>query len=448
MKLDNVPGLGCESLLPGGEDLSGVAGGETLPITGPLLDAAQEAKGVLASLTEAEKNAALLAMADSLLAQSAAILAANALDVEAAQGTIAPVMIDRLQLTPARIADMAQGVREVAALPDPVGQVRARHSLPNGLVVERTAVPLGVIAIIYESRPNVTSDAASLTFKSGSACVLRGGKESFRSNQAIVAALHLGLRGQNLPTSLISLVTDTSRASARELMVAVGKVDLLIPRGGASLIKTVTENAKVPCIQTGTGICHIFVDKTADQNKALDILENAKCSRPSVCNAAEVCLVHREIAGEFLPKLHKRLVEDRQSAGLPSVELRLDPAAAANIAATPAGAADFDTEFLDYILAVALVDGADGAIAHINRHSTGHSEAILTQDDHNAQLFTRLVDSAAVYVNASTRFTDGGQFGLGCEMGISTQKLHARGPMGLEELTSYKYVVRGDGQIR
>ena len=421
---------------------------QDLPITGALLAAAQGAKGILSALSAEEKNRALLAMADSLVAGTAAILAANALDVAAAQGTISPVMIDRLQLTGERIRDMAQGMREVAALPDPVGQVRARHALPNGLVVERTSVPLGVIAIIYESRPNVTSDAASLTFKSGSACVLRGGKESYHSNRAIVDALQQGLQTCGLPAPLISLVEDTTRASARELMVAVGLVDLLIPRGGASLIKTVTENAKVPCIQTGTGICHIYVDETADLDKALDILENAKCSRPSVCNAAEVCLVHQKTAAAFLPQLEKRLIAARVQAGLPPVELRLDPQALSYIPGQPAGSDDFDTEFLNYILAVRVVDSVEEAISHINRHSTGHSEAILTQDPASADLFTRLVDSAAVYVNASTRFTDGGQFGLGCEMGISTQKLHARGPMGLEELTSYKYVVRGDGQIR
>ena len=443
MNYENVPGMGG---IPGLENASYAQ--QDLPITGALLTTAQGAKGILSALTAAEKNRALTTMADCLIGDTPAILAANALDVEAAQGTISPVMIDRLQLTRERIADMAQGMREVAALPDPVGQVRARHALPNGLVVERTSVPLGVIAIIYESRPNVTSDAASLTFKSGSVCILRGGKESYHSNRAIVAALQKGLAQCGLPPALISLVEDTTRASARELMVAVGLVDLLIPRGGASLIKTVTDNAKVPCIQTGTGICHIYVDQTADPDKALAILENAKCSRPSVCNAAEVCLVHQAIAPALLPRLRKLLVEDRIEAGLPPVELRLDPQALSLIPGLPAGFDDFDTEFLNYILAIRVVDSVQEAITHINLHSTGHSEAILTRDPASADLFTRLVDSAAVYVNASTRFTDGGQFGLGCEMGISTQKLHARGPMGLEELTSYKYVVRGDGQIR
>jgi glutamate-5-semialdehyde dehydrogenase len=310
------------------------------------------------------------------------------------------------------------------------------------------SVPLGVIAIIYESRPNVTSDAASLTFQAGSVCVLRGGKECIRSNTAIVAALHRALERHGLPQALVSLVTDTTRKSAGELMEAVGYVDLLIPRGGASLIQTCVEKAKVPCIQTGTGICHIYVDDTADLDKALNIIENAKASRPSVCNAAEVCLVSEKAAADFLPRLQKRLGEERKAKGLVPVELRLDEKAQKIISGTPAGERDFDTEFLDYILAVKVVSGVEEAIEHINEHSTGHSEAILTRSRENADRFTRRIDSAAVYVNASTRFTDGGQFGLGCEMGISTQKLHARGPMGLEELTSYKYVIRGDGQIR
>jgi glutamate-5-semialdehyde dehydrogenase len=343
---------------------------------------------------------------------------------------------------------MAAGIKAVADLSDPVGQVRSSHTLPNGLLVEKTSVPLGVIAIIYESRPNVTSDAASLAFKSGNVCILRGGKESFRSNNAIVDALHDGLRQHNLPEALIGLVQDTTRASAKELMTAVGLVDLLIPRGGASLIQTCIEEAKVPCIQTGTGICHIYVDASADPEKALRILENAKTSRPSVCNAMEVCLIHEEIASTFLPRLQERLVSNREHAGTHPVELRLDSHALSYIPGTPANDLDFDTEFLDYILAIRVVSDVREAISHINTHSTGHSEAILTETADNAALFTRMVDSAAVYVNASTRFTDGGEFGLGCEMGISTQKLHARGPMGLNELTSYKYIIRGDGQIR
>ena len=382
-------------------------------------------------------------------ADTKAILAANALDLEAAQGHIAPVMQDRLRLTVGRIADMAAGIRAVAQLKDPVGRHLGCHTLPNGLVVSKVSVPLGVIAIIYESRPNVTSDAASLTFQAGSVCVLRGGKESIHSNTAIVRALHKALEQNHLPKALVSLVTDTTRASANELMQAVGYVDLLIPRGGASLIQTCVDQAKVPCIQTGTGICHLYIDGDADLSKALTIVDNAKTSRPSVCNAAEVCLVHRDIAPTFLPLLWEQLVERRRQSGQPPVELRLDPEALAILPdGTPAGPKDFDTEFLDYILAVHIVGSVEEAIDHINRHSTGHSEAIITQTRAHADLFTRLVDSAAVYVNASTRFTDGGQFGLGCEMGISTQKLHARGPMGLEELTSYKYIITGDGQIR
>ena len=413
-------------------------------------DIMMETKRALPALTASRerKNQALLAIADRLLSEQEAILEANRADVEAARDKYGDVMIDRLTLTPERIAGMAQGVREVAALPDPEGKVLRRVERPNGLVIEKTSVPLGVVAIIYESRPNVTSDAAVLALKSGNAVVLRGGREAFRSNAAIVAAIHHGLEDAGLPAALVGFVEDTSHASADELMRAVGCIDLLIPRGGAGLIRRCTENAKVPCIQTGTGICHIFVDESADQDKALTIIENAKASRPSVCNAEEVLLVHRNIAAEFLPKLRRRLVDERAAKGLVPVELRLDPAAAAIIPGVPAGEKDFDTEFLDYILAVALVDDVDAAIAHIAAHSTGHSEAILTQSDESASKFTALVDASSVYVNASTRFTDGGEFGLGCEMGISTQKLHARGPMGLEELNSYKYIIRGNGQIR
>ena len=413
-----------------------------------LLEEAQGAKASLAALSSQEKSAVLRTMADCLLAHSDAILAQNALDVDAARDSISPVMLDRLSLTTDRIVDMAKGVQEVAALPDPVSTVLATHSLENGLTVEKTTVPLGVVAIIYESRPNVTSDAASLAFQSGNVCVLRGGKESFRSNQAIVAALHDALAQHNLPKTIISLVQDTTRESAKTLMTATGLVDLLIPRGGASLIQTCINEAKVPCIQTGTGICHVYVDDTADFEAALSIIENAKTSRPSVCNAMEVLLIHEKIARKFLMALRHRLVDGRRDQNLPTVELRLDEAAQHVIHGTPAQAIDFDTEFLDYILAVAVVADVNAAIAHINTHSTGHSDAILTQTPQAAEAFTRLVDSAAVYVNASTRFTDGGQFGLGCEMGISTQKLHARGPMGLEELTSYKYIIRGSGQIR
>ena len=405
-----------------------------------ILKAAKAHAPALALADTQLKNKALLAMAQALEDNAQAILAANALDMEAARDKIAPVMLDRLALNESRIRGMAEGIRQVAQLPDPVGRVRQRTERPNGLVIDRVGVPMGVIAIIYESRPNVTSDAAALALKAGSACVLRGGKEAFRSSLAIVEAMQAGLKSVSLAPELIQLVRDTTRASAQELMTAVGYVDLLIPRGGAGLIKACTENARVPCIQTGTGICHIYVDKAADQEKALNILENAKTSRPSVCNAAEVCLVHEQIAAEFLPKLHARL-SDR-------VELRLDPKAAAIIAGTPAGEADFDTEFLDYVLAVGVVGNLQEATAHIAAHSTGHSEAIISEDPAAQDYFTRTVDSSAVYVNCSTRFTDGGEFGLGCEMGISTQKLHARGPMGLEELCSCKYVIHGSGQIR
>jgi len=418
--------------------------------TQQILEAARSAKGALALASNAARNTALLGMADALCeAQNqAAILAANAEDMAAAKGHISDVMLDRLALTKQRIEAMAQGIREVAALPDPVGKVLRRVERPNGLVIEKTAVPMGVIAIIYESRPNVTSDAAALAIKSGNACILRCGKEAWRSANAIVKALRQGLVENGLPEAAVSLIEDTSHASANALMTAVGYVNLLIPRGGAGLIRACVENAKVPCIQTGTGICHIFVDDTADQDKALDIIENAKASRPSVCNAEEVCLVHSAIAAEFLPELAQRLGPDRTAKGLHPVELRLDERAAAIIPGTPAGPQDFDTEFLDYILAVKVVDSVDEAIAHIAAHSTGHSEAILTRTQAHADRFTAAVDSAAVYVNCSTRFTDGGEFGLGCEMGISTQKLHARGPMGLEELCSYKYIIHGDGQIR
>ncbi len=409
-----------------------------------------ETRVALPALTASKerKNAALEAIAEKLLAEQEEILAANRADVEASKDKYGEVMIDRLTLTPERIAGMAQGVREVAELPDPEGRVIRRVERPNGLIIEKTSVPLGVVAIIYESRPNVTSDAAVLALKSGNAVILRGGKEAFRSNQAIVNAIRHGLEDAGLPAALVGFIEDTDHASADELMRAVGLIDLLIPRGGAGLIRRCTENAKVPCIQTGTGICHIFVDATADQDKAMRIIENAKTSRPSVCNAEEVLLVHKDIAAEFLPKLCKRLTEERSAKGLIPVELRLDKRAAEIIPGVPAGEKDFDTEFLDYILAVGIVDGTDEAIAHIAKHSTGHSDAILTQDTANADKFTALVDSSSVYVNCSTRFTDGGEFGLGCEMGISTQKLHARGPMGLEELNTYKYVIRGDGQIR
>ena len=412
-----------------------------------ILQEAKAAAPILARFGTEEKNRALIEMAAALERSEAEILSANAEDMQAAEGKISPVMLDRLKLTPERIKGMADGIREVAALNDPA-RVIERTERPNGLVIEKTAVPMGVIAIIYESRPNVTSDAAALALKAGSACVLRGGKEAFRSAYAIVTALRQGLTAAGFPEAAVSIVEDTTRASAKELMTAVGYVDLLIPRGGAGLIRACVEEAKVPCIQTGTGICHVYVDSPCDIEMALSIVENAKTSRPSVCNAEEVLLVHRDIAAAFLPKLKERLVEKRAAEGKTPVELRLDPRAAAIIAGTPAGPEDFDTEFLDYILAVKVVDSIEEAASHIAAHSTGHSESIVTLSDEHAGFFTKAVDSAAVYVNASTRFTDGGEFGLGCEMGISTQKLHARGPMGLRELMSYKYIIRGNGQVR
>lgn len=409
-----------------------------------LLTAAKNAKSEVGQLTTRQKNEALLAMADALEARQGEILTANAQDLAAAQGHISDVMLDRLRLTPARIQAMAQGIREVAVLPDPVGQVLEEHTRSDGLNIQKVSVPMGVIAIIYESRPNVTSDAAALALKSGNVCILRGGKEAIRSAAAIVDALKAGLKKAGITENAVNLVTDTSRDSATALMTAQGYVDLLIPRGGAGLINACVRNATVPCIATGTGICHVYVEKSADQQMALNIIENAKTSRPSVCNAEEVLLVDKAIAAEFLPELYKRLVADR----VQPVELRLDAFAQNIIPGTAAGDRDFDTEFLDYILAVACVEDVEEAIAHIAAHSTGHSEAIITRDKAAAQKFTACVDSAAVYVNASTRFTDGGEFGLGCEMGISTQKLHARGPMGLRELTTYHYIIHGNGHIR
>ena len=394
------------------------------------------------------KNALLRAMADSLMACAPAILAENCRDMEEARGTISDVMLDRLYLDEKRLAGMAEGIRALTALPDHTGRILSQITRPNGMTICKQQVPMGLIAIIYESRPNVTSDAAALAVKSGNVCVLRSGREAYRTAKAIVQALKQGIAAAGGDAEIINIVDDTSHQSAADLMRANGLVDLLIPRGGAGLIRRCVENATVPCIQTGTGICHVYVDQYADLQKALDIIVNAKTSRPSVCNAEEVCLVHSAIAQEFLPKLAQRLGPDRVAAGKLPVELRLDTRAAAIISGTPAGPADFDTEFLDYILAVKVVDSVDEAIAHIAQHSTGHSEAILTQTQADADRFTAAVDSAAVYVNCSTRFTDGGEFGLGCEMGISTQKLHARGPMGLEELCSYKYIIHGDGQIR
>ena len=405
-----------------------------------MLQAAKAAKFALTALTTDQKNAALEAMAQALLDNQEAILAANAIDLQNAQGKVAQVMLDRLLLTPDRIAGMAKGIREVAALPDPVGHLLERHTRADGLQIDKVSVPMGVIAIIYESRPNVTSDAAALALKAGSVCILRGGKEAFASANAIVTALKSGLRAVGITEDAVNLVQDTSRASATALMTAGGYVDLLIPRGGAGLINACVQNATVPCIATGTGICHVYVEATADQEMALNIIENAKTSRPSVCNAEEVLLVDKAIAAEFLPKLASRI------GG--KVEFRLDGTAATIISGTAAGEKDFDTEFLDYILAVKCVENYAEAVAHIAQHSTGHSEAIVTNSEAAKAAFIAGVDSSAVYINASTRFTDGGEFGLGCEMGISTQKLHARGPMGLRELTTYKYVITGTGHIR
>ncbi len=413
-----------------------------------ILIAAKAAARKASALTSALKNSALLAMANALEAGTNEILKANAIDLENAKGVLPSVMLDRLRLDEKRIFAMAQGIREVAALPDPIGCELEKTTLPNGLVITKTRVPLGVIGIIYESRPNVTSDAAALCFKSGNACVLRGGKDAYHSSFAIVEILRSALRGLGIDENFVCMPQDTSRESANEMMAAVGFIDALIPRGGAGLIRSCVENAKVPCIQTGTGICHIYVDEYADMEKALSIVENAKTSRPSVCNAAEVCIVHEKVSKTFLPLLKARLCEKRLALGLPPVELRLDEKAFAILGGTKAGENDFDTEFLDYILAVKTVSSVEEAIEHIAEHSTSHSECIVTENADAADQFTLAVDSAAVYVNASTRFTDGGEFGKGCEIGISTQKLHARGPMGLEELTSYKYIVRGNGQVR
>ena len=410
-----------------------------------MLSAAQAAKMEIAQLTTKQKNEALLAMAQALLDHTDMILAANAEDMSAAKGTVSDVMLDRLQLTQVRIEGMAEGIRQVAELPDPVGNVLEEYTRSDGLIIQKTSVPIGVIAIIYESRPNVTSDAAALTLKSGNVCVLRGGKEAYRSASAIVAALKEGLKTAGVTQDAVNLVTDTSRQSAVALMTAQGYVDLLIPRGGAGLINACLKQATVPCIATGTGICHIYVEKTANQDMALRIIQNAKTSRPSVCNAEEVLLVDKAIAAQFLPKVKKLLADERK---INPVELRLDEIAQTIIPGKPAGEADFDTEFLDYILAVKCVENVQEAVGHIRAHSTGHSEAIVTACEDAKKYFVTNVDSSAVYINASTRFTDGGEFGLGCEMGISTQRLHARGPMGLRELNTYKYVILGNGHVR
>ena len=408
----------------------------------------QAVKKSINTASEEVKNQALLAMAEHLVAATEEILTANARDMEKAKGKISEVMLDRLYLDAGRIQDMATGIREVVALPDPIGEILETNHLENGLLITKKRVAMGVIGIIYESRPNVTSDAAALAIKSGNAVVLRSGKDAYQTAHAIVTALKKGLEESGIHPDVIQLVQDTSRESSYAMMRAKGHLDLLIPRGGTGLISAVVENAIVPVIETGTGIVHVYVDKDSDEDKALSIVNNAKTSRPSVCNAMEVLLVHENIAASFLPRLEQVLVNERKEAGLEPIQLRLDEKASQFISGQAAEAQDFDTEFLDYVLAVKVVSSLEEAVEHIEAHSTHHSDAIVTENPVAAAYFVEQVDSASVYVNASTRFTDGGQFGLGCEMGISTQKLHARGPMGLKELTSYKYVVTGDGQIR
>ena len=406
--------------------------------------AAKDAAYVLSTAGTARKNAALAAIADTLAQHQSQWLEANAQDVAAAkEAGIRPAMLDRLTLTPERIAGIVEGVRQVAALPDPIGRVDKMETRPNGLIIGRRRVPLGVIAIIFEARPNVTVDAAALCLKSGNACILRGGKEAIRSNRCAAELMSQALHTAGLPEDCISLVQDTSHETARELMHLNDFVDVLIPRGGAGLIRAVAKEASVPVIRTGEGVCHIYIDNEADLDMGARILFNAKCSRPSVCNAAECVLVHQDVAADFW-KLALPLLNEKQ------VELRADAAAMEILGqrAVPAAESDWDAESGDYILAVRTVRDMDEAVAFINRHGTGHSEAIITRNYFKAQHFLDYVDAAAVYVNASTRFTDGGEFGLGAEIGISTQKMHARGPMGLEELTSCKYVIYGEGQVR
>ena len=403
---------------------------------------AKEAARVLARAGQ-EKTAALQAAARALLARQEELLAANRADVEAGEAAgMRDSLLDRLRLTESRIAGMAQALREVAEAPDPVGRVLSGEVRPNGLQIQKITVPLGVIGIIYEARPNVTSDAAGLCLKAGNAVILRGGKEAFRSNLAVAQVLRDALEESGLPADCVQLVEDTSRQSAQELMGLTGYLDVLIPRGGAGLIRAVKENSRVPVIETGVGNCHAYVDAAADLDMAADIVYNAKCSRPSVCNAIETLLVHEKIAGEALPRIKSRLDEKR-------VELRgCDKTRTILPGIAAAAEEDWATEYNDYILAVKVVGSLEEALGHIARYSSGHSEVIVTEDYSAAQRFLEEVDSAAVYVNASTRFTDGGEFGLGAEIGISTQKLHARGPMGLEQLTSTKFLVRGKGQVR
>lgn len=421
---------------------------ENLSSTAILCRRAKAAVANIARLDDKKINSALLAMADAIVNESESILLANERDIEAARATISEVMIDRLRLTRERILGMADGIKAIAKLPSPLGITLEKSTRPNGLNIEKISVPMGVIAIIYESRPNVTSDAAALALKSGNVCILRGGKEAYNSSFAIVKAMKSGLASVGIDEDAVNLVSDTTRASSYELMRASGYVDLLIPRGGAGLIRACVENSTVPCLETGTGICHIYVDEDANIEKALSIVENAKTSRPSVCNAMEVCLVNERIAAAFLPKLKEKLVDERINKGLAPVRFKLCDKALGIIDGESATPDDFDTEFLDYIMAIKVVSSTRDAIEHISIHSTHHSEAIITENSETAKEFTRAVDSAAVYVNASTRFTDGGEFGLGCEMGISTQKMHARGPLGIKELTTYKYIITGNGHIR
>ena len=421
---------------------------ENLSSTALILRAAKSAVKEISSLSDEKINEALLNIAKELEDSKDEILKANENDVNAARGTVSEAMIDRLTLTRERISGMADGIRQIAALPSPLGSVLERNVRPNGLIIEKISVAMGVIAVIYESRPNVTSDAAALALKSGSVSVLRGGKEAYNSSFAIVSAMRRALKRSGITECAVNLISDTTRASAHEIMKASGYVDLLIPRGGAGLIRACVENSTVPCLETGTGICHVYVDKDAELNKAISIIDNAKTSRPSVCNAAEVCLVHKDIANEFLPKLYETLVTKRENDEKIPVRLKLCPTSCQIINGEAANECDFDTEFLDYVLAVRVVDSCEEAISHILTHSTHHSEAIVSEDPDTQKLFASAIDSAAVYINASTRFTDGGEFGLGCEMGISTQKLHARGPVGIKELTTYKYVITGNGQIR
>lgn len=404
---------------------------------------AKEASYFLGSMETDLKNQGLLAAAEEILKRREDILKANAEDVVLAKEKgMSPALVDRLQLTDKRIDDIVEGIRQVAGLEDPIGEVLSMKRRPNGLLIGQKRVPMGVIGMIYEARPNVTADAFALCFKTGNAVILRGGSDAAQSNQAIVTAIRAGLSSLNIPEDAVQLLEDSSRETAREFMRLKDYLDLLIPRGGAGLIRTVVENSTVPVIETGTGNCHVYVDETADLSMALDIIFNAKTQRIGVCNACESTLVHRKVAETFLPMMKKRLDEKQ-------VEIRADEDSRKIVPEfTPATEEDWGTEYLDYILSCKLVDSVDEAIAHINRYSTGHSEAIVTSSYENAQKFLERVDSAAVYVNASTRFTDGFEFGFGAEIGISTQKLHARGPMGLLALTSTKYIIYGNGQIR